>query len=304
MSNVLVTGASGYVGAAVIPRLTKEGHHVRAFARTPSKVTVGVDEVVKGDAVTGAGLDEAMDGTEIAYYLIHSMEGDTKAFGEAELRAAGNFAAAAQRAGVSRVIYLGGPVPATERASKHLSSRVAVEEALMDAAPNCIAFRASIVIGARSRSFRFMVRLVERTPVIPLPPWHRFKTRPIGERDVLAYLAAAATPAVEGRHSLDIAGPDTLTYGEMMLGIRDHLLVGRPSIGLPVNLTPVASRIAAAIACEDIALIEPLMESLNSDLLPRDDRAQELFKVRLHSFDASVERAMRDWEAFEPLAAR
>jgi hypothetical protein len=90
----------------------------------------------------------------------------------------------------------------------------------------------------------------------------------------------------------------------MMLGIRDHLLIGRPSFSLPLNMTPVAARIAAAIACEDVALIEPLMESLGSDLLPRDDRAQELFAVRLHSFDSNVERAMRDWESVEPLAAR
>jgi hypothetical protein len=149
-----------------------------------------------------------------------------------------------------------------------------------------------------------MVRLVERTPVIPLPAWQRFRTQPIGERDVLAYLVAAAGPQVKGHHSLDIAGLDVLTYGEIMLGIRDHLLVGRPSISLPVNLTPIAAPIAAAIACEDVALIEPLMESLNSDLLPRNDQARELFGVRLHSFDSNVERAMRDWEAIEPLAAR
>jgi uncharacterized protein YbjT (DUF2867 family) len=209
---------------------------------------------------------------------------------------------------VRRIVYLGGLVPATGRASAHLASRLEVEEILLAGAPEAVALRASIVIGARSRSFRFLVRLVERVPVMPLPAWRDNRTQPIDGRDVLAYLAAAATSeavrGAAGSVSVDIAGPDVLTYGELVDRIRDALLVGRPALRLPVTMAPVASRVAAAIAGEDHELIGPLMAGLEGDLLPRDDRAQALFGVRLHRLGAAIERALRDWEATEELAAR
>lgn len=306
MSTVLVTGASGYVGAAIVPRLKASGHTVRAFARTPAKVTAPVDAIVAGDAVTGQGLDRALDGVDVAYFLIHSMEGTTEGFDATEAAAAENFAQAAGRAGVRRVVYLGGLVPTDRAASRHLGSRLAVEEILLGSAPEAVAFRASIVIGAGSRSFRFLVRLVERTPVLPLPSWQRFRTQPIDERDVLALLHAAGTREdVTGAHSYDIGGPDIVTYGELIRRIRDSMLVRRPTLALPFSLTPIASKFAAAIAGEDPALIEPLMESLGSDLLadPTHDAAGR-FGVRLHRFDAAIERALRDWEAVEELCAR
>jgi uncharacterized protein YbjT (DUF2867 family) len=303
--NVLVTGATGFVGAALIPRLQAAGHTVRAYARRPEAVAPGV-EVVQGDAVAGTGLDKALAGIDCAYYLIHSMEPSADGTFDARDRgAATNFAAAARAAGVGRVIYLGGLVPEGKEASLHLASRLEVERLLHDAAPASVALRASIVIGARSRSFRFLVRLVERVPVMPLPAWRGFRTQPIDARDVLAFLLAAATTEhAEGALSLDIAGPDVVTYGELVERIRDALLIGRPPVRLGFNLTPVASRVAAAIAGESIELVGPLMEGLNGDLLPRDDRAAELLGVRLHPLDAAIERSLRDWEAVEELAAR
>src|SRR3954462_10234461 len=290
---VLVTGASGYVGAALIPRLQAAGADVRAFARDPARVAAaGVApqglEVVTGDAVSGAGLDAALEGAEVAYFLIHSMEraaveaGD--GFASRDHRAAEAFAGAARRAGVRRVVYLGGLVPAGgAAASPHLASRLEVERTLLEAAPEALALRASIIVGARSRSFRFLVRLVERLPVMALPAWREHRTQPIDGRDVLAYLVAGATsPAVDGPLSLDIAGPDVVTYGQLVAQIRDALLVGRPAINLGFSLTPVASRVAAAIAGEDHALIGPLMEGLETDLLPRDECAPALLGVRLH----------------------
>jgi uncharacterized protein YbjT (DUF2867 family) len=181
-----------------------------------------------------------------------------------------------------------------------------VEEALLASVPEGIALRASIVIGARSRSFRFLVRLIERLPVLALPAWRSNRTAPIDGRDVMDYLALAATaePATVAGRAWDIAGPDVLTYADMIGRISDAMMVRRPALGLGFSLTPVASVVAAAIAGEDPALIEPLMESLEHDLLPRDDAAAEAFGVRLHSFDAAVERALRDWERTEELAAR
>jgi len=305
----LVTGVSGYVGAAVARRLLRDGHDVRGFARSRARVAaagVELDELVLGDAITGAGLERAMDGVEVAYYLIHSMEGAAAgAFAESELRAAKAFADAAAAAGVRRVVYLGGLVPAGAPLSRHLGSRLAVESSLLDAVPEAIALRASIVIGARSRSFRFLVRLIERMPVIALPAWRERSTAPIDGRDMLEYLTRAATaPAELSGRSWDIGGPDVMTYAAMIARIADALMVRRPALGLGVSLTPVASVVAAAIAGEDPALIEPLMESLEHDLLPRDGDSARAFGVRLHKFDAAVERALREWEHTEELAAR
>jgi uncharacterized protein YbjT (DUF2867 family) len=306
---VLVTGASGAIGAELPPRLAAGGHRVRAFGREPSRIAAtGVSEVVRGDAVSGAGLTEALDGVDVAYFLIHSMEtavNGTGTFAERDRQAAERFAAAASEAGVRRIVYLGGLVPAHARASPHLASRLEVERALLAAAPEAVALRASIVIGARSRSFRFLVRLVERVPVMPLPAWRVHRTAPIDARDVMTFLERAGTSdAVEGRLSLDIGGPDVVTYAQLVERIRDALLLGRPRLDLPFDLTPIASRVAATIAGEDLGLVAPLMGSLTADLLPRDDRAAALFGVRLHRLDAAIDRALRDWETIEELAGR
>src|SRR5689334_10095211 len=155
-TNILVTGVTGAIGADLAPRLIAAGHRVRGFARDPARVAVaGLDGVVRGDAVTGAGLDDALRGIDVAYFLIHSMAAASTADGglaARERRAAEGFAAPARAAGVRRVVYLGGLVPRDASASPHLASRLAVEEALLGAAPEGVALRASIVVGARSRS--------------------------------------------------------------------------------------------------------------------------------------------------------
>lgn len=339
---ILVTGASGFVGSELIPRVRSDGHRVRAMARDPARVDPGIvesgagapAEVCVADALTGEGLERALEGVEVAYYLIHSMErprqaGGAVPFAERERRCAEQFAAAAAAAGVNRIVYLGGPTRSWlagttaggadgiasgtgERApmSDHLRSREAVARVLRAAVPDTVALRASIVIAARSRSFRFMVRLIERMPVLALPPWRKHRTRPIDGRDAIEMLVAAATVTSVAGRSLDVGGPQILTYGEMFERIAELMLVSRPVVDVGVSVTPITAPIAAAIAGEDPQLVGALMESLQGDLLPDGPqgrahlRAAAALGVELHSFDDAVEHALREWEAMEPLAAR
>ena len=306
----LVTGATGYIGGRLIDRLLDEGRPVRALARDRSRVVLrGSLEAMQGDVVSGAGLREALDGVEVAYYLIHSMAPaeNGAGFADTDRRAAENFASAAQEAGVERVVYLGGLLPPEEAGrplSQHLRSRLEVEQILLDAAPRSTAFRASIVIGAGSSSFRLLVRLIERLRVLPFPAWQRNRTTPVAEVDAIEYLARAPYTSDAAGKSLDIGGPDVLTYGQMIERIADAMGVGRMPVSLPASQTPAASAVVAALVGLPIELVRPLMQSLETDLLPRDDEAQEIFGLRRHTFDRAVEHALREWEDDEELGAR
>ena len=319
----LVTGATGYVGNRLVRRIAAEGRPVRALARRPELVSDV--EVVRGDLLTGSGLEEALEGCSTAYYLIHSMEpaAGNGSFAGRDRQMATAFAEAAARAGVERIVYLGGIVPAQagaaapdgaavpaggglpSRLSPHLRSRLEVEELLLAAVPGSTALRASIVIGAGSSSFRILVRLVERLRVLPLPRWRNNRTQPIDERDVIEFLARTPqVPEAAGR-ALDVAGPDVMTYGDMIERIAEALGVGRLPLGFNRSLTPPASAVVAAVTGQRLELVRPLMESLETDLLPRDpEEAPRLYGLRLHSFDRALDHGLGEWERVEPLGAR
>jgi uncharacterized protein YbjT (DUF2867 family) len=306
----LIVGSTGYVGGLVARELSAQGRAARAMARAPARVPALPDiEPVKADLLQGRGLKRALDGCHTAYYLAHSMERpddhSPTDFADRERRAAERFAKAAVASGLDRIVYLGGFAPPEDaERSPHLASRLEVERILLDAVPRSTGLRASILIGAGSASFQMLVRLVENLRFLPMPSWHANRTQPIDERDAVEYLVRTPeTPGASGL-ALDIAGPDVMTYGEMIEQIADLMGVGRTSIPLPLSQTPTASAVVARIVGQPLELVRPLMESLGHELLPRDDSAASIYGMHPRRFSRAVEHALRDWEAREPLTAR
>lgn len=288
---ILVTGVSGYVGGLLAPRLSAQGHEVRGLARTlPAQPVV---PTFQGDLSTGEGLADALHGVDLAYYLVHSMEGNGD-FVAAEQRAAEHFADAAREAGVQRIVYMSVLTPASASQSAHVRSRVAVEATLSTAAAELLVLRASIVIGAHSRSFRFLLSLVERLPVIPLPPWRSHRTAPVDERDLLRQLARAATIELPQRCvTCDAVGNEIVTYQELVQGIRDQLLISRPTLPFPLAIPAIAAPVAAAITGEDLGLVSPLMRSLSHDLIGHPETQAVDLGGAHYSLEAAIQRALR-----------
>jgi len=304
----LIAGATGYVGSLLTKALVDQGRPVRALARRPPAVAPGrMVEIVRGDVVKDQGLDAALEGCDVAYYLVHSMEAGTTSFEARDRVAAENFVAACRRMGVEQVVYLGGIHPSGPL-SPHMRSRLEVERILMEGLPAATGLRASIVIGAGSPSFRLMVRLIERIPVLPLPPWRDVRTQPVAEPDVIECLVRTPLIAAAAGRSIDIVGPDVLSYSEILRGIAAELGIDRPEVELPIFTPPAFAAVASRIAGADVDLVRGLMGSLGSDVLPRSERAaqeiEDLYNVRPLPFVRAVRRALADWEREEPLAAR
>ncbi|OBA82059.1 nucleoside-diphosphate sugar epimerase [Mycobacterium sp. 1164966.3] len=270
----LVTGATGYIGARLVPRLLAEGHRVRALARTPGKLD-GVPwrasiEVAQGDLGDVESLSAAFDGIDVVYYLVHSM-GTSKDFADEEARAVRNVVAAARSTGVRRIVYLSGLHPQWERLSPHLESRKAVGDALIDSGIETVVLQAGVVVGSGSASFEMIRHLTERLPVMTTPKWVHNRIQPIAVRDVLYYLVAAATAAVPCSRTWDIGGPDVLNYGDMMRVYAEVAgLHQRYLIVLPFLTPTIASLWVGLVTPIPPGLARPLIESLECDAVMRD----------------------------------
>lgn len=215
----LVTGATGYIGGRLAPRLLAAGHEVRCLSRSAARLRDvpwhGRVEVAEGDLTDPGSLGAAVEGIEVAYFLVHSL--GRRDFEEIDRRAASLFADACRAAGVKRIIYLGGPEPPPgERASAHLRSRAEVARILLDSGVPTVVLRAPVIIGSGSASFEMLRYLTERLPIMVTPRWVRNRIQPIAVRDVLSYLIEAATMPLAESRGFDIGGPDVLTYAEMM----------------------------------------------------------------------------------------
>jgi uncharacterized protein YbjT (DUF2867 family) len=296
---LFVTGATGYIGGRLVPRLLADGYRVRCLARSGRKLRErgwarsAAVEVVEGDVADPTLLTAAMDGCSAAYYLVHSMMAAGTSYAARDLELAEGFGRAAAAAGVARIVYLGGLGETGSGLSEHLSSRRDVERALAACSVPVTVFRAAMIIGSGSASFEILRYLVERLPLMVTPRWVVTPCQPIAVSNVLAYLCGCLeVPASSGR-TLDIGGPDVVTYRELMqimaeaLGLRRRLIVPVPVLtprlsSLWIHLvTPLSKEIA-----------RPLAEGLRNPVVCRNDEAHRLMPQRLLSVRDAITAAL------------
>lgn len=313
---VLVTGASGYIGGRLVPRLLAAGHQVRCMARDPSRL-VGRQwpgaEIVAGDAHEPGSLDLALEGMDAAYYLIHSLAAGEHGFEARDRDAASAFGAAALKAGVKQVIYLGGLGEARQDLSPHLRSRHETGEALRASGVPVTEFRAAVIVGSGSLSFEMIRYLTERVPIMITPRWVSTRCQPIAIRDVLAYLVAALGKPEAIGQLFEIGGPEVLTYGDMMLGYARARGLKRWLVPVPVLTPRLSSYWVDFVTPIPKAYARTLVEGMRSEVVVKDDRAKRLFGVEGTPYREAVRLALElvehgevetDWAGSFPASRR
>lgn len=292
---ILIAGATGYIGTLLAQRLAAQGEAPRCLARSRSKageLLAAGCEVVEGDVLEPDSLEGVFDGVETAFYLVHSMgRGGDGDFADLDRRAADNFAAAAKRAGVKRIIYLGG---LGEGGSKHLRSRHETAEHLAAHGIPLTYFRAAVVIGSGSESLRTVVFLVKRLPAMVTPRWTTTKTQPIAIDDVVAYLSQApSVPETEGRE-IQIGGPEVTTYGGLLDDAARALgLKPRPRVGVPALSPKLSSLWIGLVTPVDSGVARPLVEGLSTETIVTDRSGMELFEIEPTPIDQAMREAVR-----------
>jgi uncharacterized protein YbjT (DUF2867 family) len=292
---ILLTGGSGYVGGRLIPLLEQQPVILRCLARTPDKIRSRIKEttqIVRGDVLDASSLDEALQGVHTAYYLVHLMSG-SKDFQKEDRQAATNFAQAAKKAKVRRIIYLGGlGDDADPTLSPHLRSRHEVGHILRDSGVETVEFRASLVIGTGSLSFDLVKSLTDRLPVMLCPRWLTMPTQPIAVDDVLAYLVAAKDlPSGESR-IFEIGSPDVTTYGDMIREYAHQKGLRRWLISVPV-LTPYLSSLwLALVTPASFEIGRHLIEGLKNSTVVRDGTALVVFSISPMGIREAIQKAL------------
>ena len=293
---ILVTGATGYVGGRLVPRLLDAGYRVRVLVRDPARLQgrpwLKRVEIVTGDALTEGTLAEAMHGVSVAYYLIHGKQGG-RVNAERDLQVAHNFAHAAEQAKIERIIYLGELVDPPSDLSPYLRSRHETGYILRYGGVPVTEFRAGMIVGSGSVLFEMVRYLAEREPVLSCPAWFFSEAQPIAIRDVLSYLIAALeTPESTGR-LIEIGGPTRLTYADMLLEYAKERGLKRYLLRLPFNAPRLSAYWVHMITPIHWRVVLPLIEGLRAKLIVRDDAAKKLFpQIKPIDFRTAVHLAL------------
>jgi len=293
---VLVTGATGYVGGRLIPRLLERGHEIRCLVRDPDRLQgrpwLEKVEVLCGDVLHRGTLEGVFEGVEAAYYLVHSLGGG-EGYAERDRRAAWNFAEAARMAGVKRIIYLGGLAREASDLSEHLRSRLDSGAALRGPGVPVTEFRAGVVVGSGSLSFEMIRYLTERVPVMICPKWVYTRAQPISIRDLLEYLILALDVPESSGKIIEIGGADVVTYGEMMLGYAQARGLRRRMLPVPVLTPRLSSYWVHLVTPIPSAIARPLIQGLRNENVVSSGLAGELFpEVRPVPYAESIVRAL------------
>lgn len=291
---VLITGATGFVGSRLVKELLARGKQIRLLVRNRSAVSVQGPAVAEGDLLQPLTLQSAFKGIDTAYYLVHSMSGGRAGFERRDKEAAENFRYAAEKAGIQRVIYLGGLGERGEGLSEHLSSRLEVARILQSGTFSTTFLRAAVILGAGSASFEMIRSLVQRLPVMITPRWVSTRCQPVAIDDVIAYLAGCLDKEETAGNTYDIGGPDILTYREMMERFAD--LLGRKLLILPVPfLTPTLSSYWVALMTPvKPAVSMPLIEGLSNEVICLDNRIRDIIPIKLMTYDDAVRLALKE----------
>jgi len=294
--NILVTGAGGYIGRHLIPELLRAGHTVRALSRRPDRLLLAETvEPARGDVLDRSSLDDALSNVDVAYYLVHSMERsetDSRSFRERDREAARNFLDAAEAAGVKRIVYLGALGDTSAELSPHLASRIEVGEILQSGSIPTTVFRAAIIVGPWGSSFQMIQGLVEKLPVMITPRWVETLCQPIALADVLHYLVRCLDHSATEGQTLDIGGPDVLSYREMMRQFA--VLLGRRCliVGVPVLTPRLSSYWVNLVTPVRASLARPLIDGLKHAVVCGDDAVQRIIPHACLSYRDSVQRAL------------
>jgi uncharacterized protein YbjT (DUF2867 family) len=293
---VLVTGATGYIGGRLVPALVAAGYLVRCVARLPERLAGRFDErveVVRGDVFDDASMRAAMDGIEVAYYLIHSMSSDRHDFTQSDRVAAERFGRAARVAGVKRIVYLGGLGVDGASLSRHLRSRHDVGDKLRESGVIVTEFRAAIIVGSGSISFEMIRYLTERLPVMVAPKWVSTRCQPIGNRDVIAYLVAALRRPAESSEIIEIGGADVLSYREMMLRYAALRGLARRMFVVPLFTPRLSSYWVHLVTPIPARIARPLIDGLHNEVIVKHDDARRAFPdIVPMGYDAALRLAL------------
>jgi uncharacterized protein YbjT (DUF2867 family) len=300
---ILLTGPTGFIGKRLLYKLDEQGYQARCLVRPSETLDLKIPltyepEIVYGDLLKPETLKGALEGMDTAYYLVHSMGGrsirQTLAFEEKDRQAAANFVHAADQAGVSRIIYLGGLGDITDNLSHHLASRQEVGKILRSGQVKTTVLRAAVIVGAGGAAFEIVRFLVERLPVMLCPTWVYTRSQPIAIDNVLDYLTGCLeTPETAGK-SLDIGGPQIVSYADLMRMYARVRGLRRYIVGVPLVPFRLSAYWVSLITPVPAGVALPLAEGLRNEAICRENTIHDLIPITLISMEAAICNALAE----------